>query len=352
MPLGIGLLAVSAVVSGIVAAISSPSSSNTFRPGGFAQAPEGALDIENVPAPFFRDPIFDGAADPSVVWNEREQAWYVFYTQRRANQQLPGFSWCYGTKIGIARSVDGGQSWDYVGTAKGLSHKLPAETYWAPHVFFADGKFHMFVTFIPKIAIQDWSGKGQITYFTSRDLANWKFIREVDVKSDNVIDPGVVQLRDGRWLMVFRDDNAGVRSAKIVSKDLEHWMRVGEAIGESSHEAPVILFWNDTYWLFVDEWQGIGVYESSDGLNYTHNGLILDQPGSREDDCYMGGHPGVALAGDRAFIFYHCHAGRAVPQGPVVGRIDSHEYKRSSLQIAELELVDGKMTCNRDKYAK
>ncbi|MDR3688111.1 MAG: hypothetical protein P4L46_01945 [Fimbriimonas sp.] len=352
MSMGIGLLAATAAVSVISATVARLTHSGDFQSGGFARAPEGALDIANVPAPFFRDPIFDGAADPSVVWNEREHAWYVFYTQRRANQALPGVSWYYGTKIGIAKSVDGGRNWDYFGTAKGLSHKLPAETYWAPHVFFADGKYHMFVAFIPMIAILDWSGKGQISHFTSRDLTNWKFLGDVDVKSDNVIDPGVVQLRDGRWLMVFRDQNAGVRSAKVVSKDLEHWTRLSDVTGSSSHEAPVVLFWKDRFWLFVDEWQGIGVYESPDGIHYTHNSLILDKPGKREDDGYLGSHPGVALAGDRAFVFYHVHAGRVVQQGPVLGRIDSPEYKRSSLQVAELELVDGKMTCDRDKHAK
>ncbi len=31
------------------------------------------------PAPLFRDPVFDGAADPSLIWNDQERAWWVFY---------------------------------------------------------------------------------------------------------------------------------------------------------------------------------------------------------------------------------------------------------------------------------
>ena len=27
----------------------------------------------------FATPVFDGAADPSVVWNAKEKAWYIFY---------------------------------------------------------------------------------------------------------------------------------------------------------------------------------------------------------------------------------------------------------------------------------
>ena len=36
--------------------------------------------------PLFRDPVFDGAADPVVVWNAAVQRWWMFYTNRRANQ--------------------------------------------------------------------------------------------------------------------------------------------------------------------------------------------------------------------------------------------------------------------------
>lgn len=323
-----------------------------FRSGGFARAPDGALAIEHAPAPLFRDPIFDGAADPTVVWHAAQKAWYLLYTQRRANQTLPGVAWCYGTKIGIARSTDGGRTWDYVGTAQGLSRGTEAETFWAPHVFEAGGQFHMFVVFIPKIAVRDWSGKGRISHYVSRDLVRWAFAGDADVKSDNVIDPGVVQLRDGRWLLVFRDDNAGVRTAKAVSTDLVHWTRLDDVTGEQAHEAPVVLFWRGKFWLFVDAWKGIGVFESADGIHYTPNGTILDQPGRREDDGYRGLHPGVALAGDRAFVFYHCHADRTTAGESSGTRPDSYEFKRSSLQVAELELRAGQIVCDRDKYAR
>ena len=35
--------------------------------------------------PLFRDPVFDGAADPVVVWNPKIKKWWMFYTNRRAN---------------------------------------------------------------------------------------------------------------------------------------------------------------------------------------------------------------------------------------------------------------------------
>jgi len=29
--------------------------------------------------------VFDGAADPSLIWNDKERSWWIFYTNRRAN---------------------------------------------------------------------------------------------------------------------------------------------------------------------------------------------------------------------------------------------------------------------------
>ena len=71
------------------------------------------------PQPLYRDPIYDGAADPVVIWNPRVERWWMFYTNRRANvPDLPGVSWVHGTPIGIAESADGGTTWKYVGTAE------------------------------------------------------------------------------------------------------------------------------------------------------------------------------------------------------------------------------------------
>ena len=84
--------------------------------------PKSDLSIMAIaPAPLFRDPIHDGAADPTIIWNQAEQAWWIFYTNRRANVDAPGFSWVHGTDIGIASSSDGGRSWLYRGVAEGLT---------------------------------------------------------------------------------------------------------------------------------------------------------------------------------------------------------------------------------------
>ena len=48
-------------------------------------AAEKALGKHPAPAPLFRDPIHDGAADPTLVWNRAEKCWWMLYTNRRAD---------------------------------------------------------------------------------------------------------------------------------------------------------------------------------------------------------------------------------------------------------------------------
>lgn len=63
---------------------------------------EPSFAIEDAPAPLFRDPIFDGAADPSITWNTDEDAWWVLYTQRRADVAVSGNGWIHGRDVGVA----------------------------------------------------------------------------------------------------------------------------------------------------------------------------------------------------------------------------------------------------------
>ena len=57
------------------------------------------------PKPLFRDPVFDGSADPVVVWSFAELKWFMFYTIRRANLpegEIDRVNCVHVTKIGIA----------------------------------------------------------------------------------------------------------------------------------------------------------------------------------------------------------------------------------------------------------
>ena len=62
------------------------------------------------PAPLFRDPNHDGAADPTVIWNRQERSWWLLYTNRRANVECRGVAWVHGTDIGVASSSDNGRT--------------------------------------------------------------------------------------------------------------------------------------------------------------------------------------------------------------------------------------------------
>src|SRR5271166_417125 len=102
--------------------------------------------VQNAPAPkpLYRDPIHDGAADPSLVWNRAENAWTMFYTNRRAEMTMANpknVSWVHGTAIGIAKSNDGAH-WKYSGTVK-IPYGKPDYTYWAPDVIWDRGLYHM-----------------------------------------------------------------------------------------------------------------------------------------------------------------------------------------------------------------
>ena len=52
-----------------------------------------------VPAPLYKDPIFDGAADPMVIRKDENGKYDMVYTQRRAMQQVEGVSYCYGSAV-------------------------------------------------------------------------------------------------------------------------------------------------------------------------------------------------------------------------------------------------------------
>ena len=80
-------------------------------------------------APLFRDPIYDGAADPVIIWNRQEESWWIFYTNRRAAGVNHGVSYMHGSDIGIASSADCGRTWTYRGIAGGLEYEKGRNTY-------------------------------------------------------------------------------------------------------------------------------------------------------------------------------------------------------------------------------
>src|SRR5689334_2440260 len=164
-------------------------------------------DASGKPAskPLYRDPKYDGAADPTVIYNRAEKKWFMFYTNRRANvPNLKGVSWVHGTPIGIAESSDGGATWTYRADAQ-IDYGQGEFSYWAPELVFHDGIYHMYLSFVPGMHT-DWSGTRDIVHLTSSDLLKWKYESTLKLSSDRVIDACVARMPSGTWRMWYNNE--------------------------------------------------------------------------------------------------------------------------------------------------
>jgi hypothetical protein len=299
--------------------------------------------------PLYRDPVYDGAADPTLIWNPQAGKWWMFYTDRRANApDLSGVTWVHGTPIGIAESADGGAHWKFVG----MAHiDLPAEyggtnvTEWAPDVTRApDGTWQMFLTIVPGI-FEDWNHPRSIVQLTSTNLLNWSNPKKISLASDRVIDPSILRLPDGTWRLWYNDERTGKSIHFADSADLQTWTDKGLAF-KSRGEGPKGFRWHNKFWCVIDEWKGLGVFRSDDALNWAKQpDNLVAKPGLGADDGVMGGHPDVVVSGDRAFLFYFTHPGR---RGDAA-RKDQTEQRRSSIQVVELHEENDWLTCDRDQ---
>lgn len=296
--------------------------------------------------PLFRDPVFDGAADPVVIWNKKEQKWFMFYTNRRAKaENLDGVSWVHGTRIGIAESVDGGASWTYRDTCD-IQYRLTDYTHWAPEVIENNGIYHMYLTYVPGV-FNDWGHPRWIVHLSSENLINWKFESKLELASDRCIDACVFQLPNKTWRMYYNNERDGKSMYYADSPDLYKWTDSGKkVVGDRSGEGPKVFRWKGKNWMAVDNWSGIGIYSTDDFINWKRQEKnILEKPGTGEDDRVIGGHPDVVVNDDRAYIFYFTHPGRTSENK---GK-DVYNTRRSSIQVAELEYVDGTIVCDRNK---
>jgi hypothetical protein len=294
--------------------------------------------------PLYRDPVHDGAADPVVVWNRAEKKWFMLYTNRRANVPgLPGVSWVHGTRIGIAESADGGATWTYRGIAD-IALGGKDDSHWAPEVVWHDGTYHMFLSFVPGMH-EDWGGTRFIHHLESQDLLRWTDASRLPLASDRVIDACVLRLDDGTWRMWYNNEPDRKAIYRADSPDLKTWTDRGKVIEDKAGEGPKVVRWKGKYWMAVDQWEGLGVYRSDDAERWERqDASLLAQPGKGEDDQVKGGHPDLVVSGDRAWIFYFTHPGR---RGADADK-DTTEQRRSSIQVVEVELRDGWMSCDRD----
>jgi len=295
--------------------------------------------------PLYRDPVYDGAADPVVIWNEATGSWFMYYTNRRATIDDPdGVKWVHGTRIGIAQSNDGGATWQYLDTCNINYRPIAEYTHWAPEVVVHEGIAHMYLTYVPGI-FADWKHPRWIVHLTSTDGINWNYESKLKLASEKVIDACVARLPNGSWRMWYNNEAEGKTMYYADSPDLYNWTDQGKALGSFRGEGPKVFNWQNQWWMIIDTWRGLGVYTTSDLVHWDkQTELLLAEPGTGEDDQVIGGHPDVLVQSDRAYLFYFTHPGRR----PEVPDRMMTEKRRSSIQVTELIYKNGILTCERN----
>ncbi|GHA27990.1 glycosyl hydrolase [Devosia pacifica] len=302
-------------------------------------------------APIYRDPEFDGAADPTVINRNGTDEWWMFYTNRRAHLADADQSWIHGSPIGLAVSVDGGQSFDYRGTVEGLD--APADkglnTHWAPEVIWGRGEYHMYLTYMPGTPTGFTGVARDIVHFTSPDLTSWTRRSALPLPTTNAIDAAVALCPDGLYRLWYKDETRGSGTYSATSENLYDWQAEGMVIAGSPdappHEGPNVFKLGGWIWMITDEWHGQAVYRSSDAQNWTRQGVILGAPGAHEDDLRFARHADVVTQGDWAALYYFTHPrwNEAEDKAP-----ETPEARATSIHVARLTVVDDNLVAERD----
>lgn len=301
-----------------------------------------------LPAPLFRDPIYDCPTDPTVIWNKEEQMWYLFYTQRRAGAVAIGVSWVHGSGIGVAVSRDGSK-WLYRGTLEGLEIERGHNTFWAPEIIRAEGIYHMYVSYITGVPV-DWDYPRWMLHYTSVNLWDWTFAGRVDLKSERVIDACVYEVKPHQYKMWYKDEDNDSKTTAAVSEDLYHWTVLGAEVTDCAQEGPNVFELGESKWMISDYWKGLAVYRSEDFSHWIRCRDILNESGNRPMDRGWGHHADVVVRDGRAFIFYFCHpyACEGEAKGKELSGLTEQEWNKAVVQVAELVVRDGELWCDRD----
>jgi hypothetical protein len=301
------------------------------------------------PSPLFRDPVMDGPADPTIIWNPTEKAWWIIYTARRAAAPGSGVSWVHGTDLGVCSSDDNGQTWLYRGTLTLEAIEPGRNTFWAPEVLWQGGLCHMYVSYITGVP-DSWRGPRRILHYTSTDLWNWRFESALPLPGGRAIDACVYPLPKGGYRLWYKDESGGSFTSFADSPDLYAWKYGGIAVDDCAQEGPNVFALDGRYWLVADRWEGMAVYHSADLNIWTRqDGDILSEAGARPDDGSRGHHGDVLDTANGTFIFYFTHPGAREAASAGEGTAEIHAARRSSLQAAALTVRDGKLQTLRDE---
>jgi len=299
------------------------------------------------PRELYRDPVYDGATDPTVVI--AHDGWWMFYTQRRATHPDPGpgVSWVHGSRIGVARSPEG-LVWTYAGTLEPDTAGLALDaagppavvdaTHWAPDVVHDGTAWRMYLTEIDGIPDR-WPGHARhIVEYTSPDLRRWTRVGPLTLVSDRVIDAAVTVCPDGLWRLWYKDEAADSVTKVAVSADLRAWRDAGTAVGGRPHEGPYVFPLGGRWWMITDEWRGLAVHSSLDAVSWQRQG--------GPDDVVLEGFDGVPRAhhgaavrdGANVWFYWFGHPLAAVDRGAEGEGVDE---RRSAVYRSLLTVDEG-----------
>lgn len=340
---------------------------------GFACRKKTAITVDaegiKAPAPLFIDPNYHGSCDPEIVLNSADGWYYIYYTARRSLLEENFVR----TPIGVIRSKDLAD-WEFLGYCKfdGIGgNKDAGATFWAPAIVSHGGMLHMFVTWKPDTTtgLGPWGGPSRIVHYSAPEtdpVNGWKKMATLHDDNFDALD-ATAYIKDGMGHVWFKGKETGAAKNELfhmISNDFKTWEARGfsksdvfnaEASGSDFEEAPYLFSWKGRYWLITDPHDGLIVYSSDDAESWKFQGTILKEGGERELDNTMARHCSVITRGERAFIVYHVEPWRRYDLEKLNGdqRVPIFrqpiENRRSVLQIAELELIDGKLSCNRNK---
>ncbi len=315
----------------------------------------GRKKFGSVTKPIFADPNYHGSCDPEIVWNPTKQEWFVYYTARRATREQATY---VGTPLGVISSPDL-VNWRFRGYCsfdgkKGMPDN--EDTHWAPGIIAARDHLHMFATYKAS-AEPPWGGDGVIRHYKAPlddPIDGWKLAGVPEFHQPDPIDVSLLQI-DGEFRAYYRvGRGGGIQWAS--SPDLSQWTNHGKCLGDVNaspevrgfgyQEAPYVFQWQGRYWMLTDPHEGLAVFHSPDGITWTQQQRILREPGEGEADATLARHPSVAVLDDRAFVFYHTEPNRPYPTPPPAQR--TPHQKISFLQMAELEIENGQLVCDRN----
>jgi sucrose-6-phosphate hydrolase SacC (GH32 family) len=278
-----------------------------------------------------------------LIWHREEEAWWMVYTNRRADAVGPRQSWFHGTRLGVASSPDGGGTWTYRGTLPGLEFEWGHNTFWAPEILWHEGTYHMYASYIRGVPEFSGNDRRSVHHYTSPDLLDWRHHGDIGLATAKAIDACVAPLPSGGWRMWYKDSVAGQHTYAADSPDLWTWTTIGPVVEDFPHEGPNVFHLGNRWWMLLDAWDGQHVYRSDDLTSWQEAGVILGGQGRRDDDRGPALHADVVVNGDVGHVFYFTHPDRTVP-----GAEATYADRRSSILVATVRVEGDRLVCDRD----